>query len=286
MYVFLRFPGFKYKALTFSYDDGSIYDGRLLDIMREYGLKGTFNLNSGMFGNEGLKRMTREETYKTFAESGQEIASHGEFHQGLAELDSAAVAREVLRDREDLETMFQRRVYGLAYSNGSYNDKVVEILKTCGIKYARTTDQTRHFAVPADWLRWKPTCHHANPDLMQLAEAFLADQGGWYYWFHAPKLFYIWGHSKEFEVGNNWHIIEEFAKRVGKRDDVWYATNGEIYEYVQAYNRLEYSALGDIITNPTDKDVYLHYYGKDVMIPAGKTVMVEADKRLIPPQNK
>ncbi len=93
MYVFLRFPGFRYKALTLSYDDGSIYDKRLLSIMQEYGLKGTFNLNSGMFGNEGLKRMTHEQTYEAFAKSGQEVASHGEFHQSLAELESAALMK-------------------------------------------------------------------------------------------------------------------------------------------------------------------------------------------------
>ena len=37
----------KYKALTFSFDDGNFDDIRLIKIMNKYGLKGTFNLNSG-----------------------------------------------------------------------------------------------------------------------------------------------------------------------------------------------------------------------------------------------
>ena len=45
-YQFLRFPGGKAKALTFSYDDGCSEDLRFADTLTKYGLKGTFNLNS------------------------------------------------------------------------------------------------------------------------------------------------------------------------------------------------------------------------------------------------
>ena len=36
------------KAITFSYDDGIEQDLPLLQILRDYGLKGTFNLNTGL----------------------------------------------------------------------------------------------------------------------------------------------------------------------------------------------------------------------------------------------
>ena len=41
-----RFPGFKYKAVTLSYDDGTIYDKKLIEIMSKYGIRGTFNLST------------------------------------------------------------------------------------------------------------------------------------------------------------------------------------------------------------------------------------------------
>ena len=41
------FPKGRYKALTFSYDDGREEDRRLVSIFRKHGLKATFNLNSG-----------------------------------------------------------------------------------------------------------------------------------------------------------------------------------------------------------------------------------------------
>ena len=46
------YPDGKPKALTFSYDDGEHYDRRLVGIFNEYGLKGTFHLNSGNLGKQ------------------------------------------------------------------------------------------------------------------------------------------------------------------------------------------------------------------------------------------
>lgn len=43
----------KNKAITFSYDDGVTQDRRLIELFGRYGLKATFNLNSGLFGLQG-----------------------------------------------------------------------------------------------------------------------------------------------------------------------------------------------------------------------------------------
>ena len=58
-YCFLRFPEGKFKAVTLSYDDGVQADIRLAGILDKYGMKGTFNINTGFFGNPG--KMTPEE---------------------------------------------------------------------------------------------------------------------------------------------------------------------------------------------------------------------------------
>ncbi len=50
----------KYKALTFSFDDGNFDDIRLIKIMNKYGLKGTFNINSGK-NKEYLMLMPRNQ---------------------------------------------------------------------------------------------------------------------------------------------------------------------------------------------------------------------------------
>ena len=41
------------KALTFSYDDGNVQDKKLLDILNRYGMKCTFNVNTGLDFDHG-----------------------------------------------------------------------------------------------------------------------------------------------------------------------------------------------------------------------------------------
>ncbi len=274
-YCFLRFPNFKLKALTLSYDDGAVFDKKLIEIMSKYGLKGTFNINSGLFAEqEGGRCLTQKEAIDLYTQFNHEVAVHGVKHLPLAEIDSAQAVEEILTDRKNLEKAFHRLVHGMAYAYGSYNDAVVEILRLCGIHYARTVDDSEGFSIPTDWLRWMPTCHHRNPKLMDMAKSFLEEQEGGY-WRKSPKLFYLWGHSYEFEDDNEWHIIENFAKFMGNREDIWYATNGEIYDYVQAYHRLQFSAEGTFVYNPSVLDVYICHAGKNYCIPIGKTVYLE-----------
>ena len=274
-YRFLVFPDFKEKALTLSYDDGVIYDKKLIEIMQKHGLKGTFNINSELFAaNEGERRMTAKTAIELYQSTGMEVAVHGAKHWSLAEVPSEMMVRDVAVDRENLENLTGGLVQGMAYANGSYSDEVVEVLKKCGIKYARTTVSTEKFSIPNDWLRLPATCHHGNPKLMELAKSFIEEPSGRYYWSPKTKLFYLWGHSYEFNDNNNWEIIEEFAAYMGGRNDVWYATNGEIYDYVQAYNRLEFSIAGKWVHNPTSIDVYLDYLHHKVVVPAGKTVQL------------
>ena len=93
-YSFLRFPDFKRKSVTLSYDDGVMFDKRLMEIMDKHGLKGTFNINSGLFGKEpGGRRLTKEEAYELYANSSQEVAVHGFRHLSLTEVDKKSLSR-------------------------------------------------------------------------------------------------------------------------------------------------------------------------------------------------
>ena len=275
MYRFLRFPDFKYKAVTLSYDDGVVFDRTLIKILDKYGLKCTFNLNSELYAEKsGGRRLTKDEATELYADSVHEVAVHGAKHLSLAEVSPEAATRDVITDRENLEKQFKRIIKGMAYANGSVNDRAVEILKDCGIHYARTTAATYKFDIPTDWLRLPATCHHSAKNLAELADEFLAQKEGGYFWGNSPKLFYLWGHSYEFNDNNNWEIIENFAKKVGNRDDIWYCTNGELYDYCKAYERLEYSVDGKTIKNGTDTDIYLCYYGSNALVKAGTVLKI------------
>lgn len=271
--MYMRLKDGKRKVLTLSYDDGVIQDARLIKILNEYGIKGTFHVNSCVYipGNEKKfsKRMTLSEAKELYMNSGHELAAHGLTHPFLDQLKSDEVVYEVMEDRKILEREFQTVVRGMSYPYGTYNDEVVDILKKCGIRYCRTTKSTEDFKFPTEWLTLHPTCHHKNPRLMELAEKFVA---GNLRRESENRMFYLWGHSYEFDNDNNWDVIEEFAKYVGGRDDVWYATNIEIYDYVKAYENLQTSVDKKIVHNPSAIDVWVYMNGQTYAVKAGETI--------------
>lgn len=266
--IFMKFPGGIKKALTLSYDDGVEQDVRLLSIMQKHGIKGTFNLNSGLYGQEGKhSRMSRSKTTETFAGSGMEIAVHGFMHASLSQLPVNLCTMEVAEDRLHLEEQFHRLVRGMAYANGSYDESVIECLKCCGIAYARTTISTRDFRLPSDWYRLTPTCHHKDEQLMELAHKFVEEKDR-----KEARLFYLWGHSYEFEEDNNWERIEHFAEYMGGRKDIWYATNIEIHDYVEAFREMLFGMDGSMVYNRTIHTLYFERDGENWQIAPGETI--------------
>jgi hypothetical protein len=43
-----------------------------------------------------------------------------------------------------------------------------------------------------------------------------------------PQIFYIWGHSFEFDVDRTWDKMEEFCRLVSGKEDIYYGCNTEI----------------------------------------------------------
>ena len=270
MRVFYTFPEGKAKALTMSYDDGNFQDERLVEIFNRYGIKGTFNLNGGMLG-EG-NRIPAERIPELYR--GHEIATHSLTHPTLTRLSLPYEAHEILEDRKILEKVTGQIVRGHAYPNGVYNEALKQLLKSLGIAYARVTTASNGFELPEDPLEWLPTCHHVDPNLLKKAAFFVDFQKPQYL-----KLFYVWGHSYEFDNDNSWDKIEEFCRILGGRDDIWYCTNLEIIDYLEAARRLQYTADCSAVYNPSAISVWVQpkedgvEWGQDVTeVPAGATV--------------
>src|SRR5690606_17286351 len=120
------------------------------------------------------------------------------------------------------------------------------------IEYARVVQSTGHFGMPDDLLEWQPTCHHKH-NLLQLAEQFIALHKKQYLY-----MMYVWGHSYEFDNDGNWNVIEDFCSLIGGRQDIWYATNMEIVDYLAAYRQLKFAASGRFVWNPGAATVWLN----------------------------
>ena len=264
--VYMRYPNFRSKALTLSYDDGVEQDARFIDIINKAGIKCTFNLSSNKFlkapkefaKGKVHRLLTRDAAIALYKDSGHEVAVHTLDHLFPIAISPIVATAQVYEDRKKLEQMFDTEVRGMAYPYGQYPDTMVEIVKNCGIAYARTTDATHSFSLPTDWLRLPTTCHHKDPKLTALCDQFLNKNIK-----ERAILFYLWGHTFEFESDNNWDVIEEFCDKMGGHDDIWYATNIEICDYVEAYRTLRFSADGAYVTNPTCIPIYLYVQDDD-----------------------
>ena len=263
--IYTCFPGGKHKVLTMSYDDGRQEDYRLVELFNKHGIKGTFNLNAGIDWDD--KRIPLNE-YKTVYE-GHEVACHTYTHPTIARCPLEQVAQQILADRRGLEDLIGRPVRGLAYPNGSYSKDIIAMLPALGIKHARVVPTTGHFGMPDNFLEWAGTCHH-NGQLMEKGKAFAE-------LFKTQYLYmmYVWGHSYEFTDRDNWHVMEEFCQFIGGRDDIWYATNIEICDYVNAWKRMITSADGRRVFNPNCHPIWLWADGKTWKVEAGCEILLD-----------
>ncbi|MBQ7302777.1 MAG: polysaccharide deacetylase family protein [Clostridia bacterium] len=280
-YQFLRFPNGKSKAVTLSYDDACPQDVRFSEIISRYGLKCTFNLNSPtMRGDAALSKETVE---TCFLANGHEIAVHGYFHKAPGIIRPIEGIRDVLECRTELEQTYGHIIRGMAYpdsgitnfANGTDFARIKNYLTDLGIVYARTLGgDNNSFLLPEDWHRWMPTAHHNNPHIFDYIDEFVNLQlpATVYHAARYPRLFYLWGHSYEFDLNQNWDRLTEICEKLAGKDDIWYATNMEIYEYVNAYNALVYSADGTMVYNPTLFTVWFDVDGKPYEIKSGETI--------------
>lgn len=255
------FSGGRKKALTFSYDDGNINDIRLAQLYTKYGVKGTFHLNSARLGELTAERIAElRERY-----IGHEISCHTVHHGWPNKMPGASVVRETFEDRCALEKIAGYPVIGMSYPYGAYDTVSIDAMRACGIVYSRTTRATKGFSVPEDFMQWHPTCHHNGA--AELCESFLADG-------YSGRLFYIWGHSYELRTEEDWEQYEQLVARLAGHEDIWYATNIEIYEYTVAQRNLRISADEKIFYNPSAIDVWVSRDGEIIHIPAGQTVTI------------
>ena len=170
--VKFTFPGGKFKCLTMSYDDGRIYDRRLVDIFNKYGIKGTFHLNASKLGQDRF--VTAEEIPELY--KGHEVSCHMYTHPQAPYIPERSIMEEMRLDKDALEKACGYIVRGMSYPYGKFNERVADVLRMTGMEYSRTTRKTLSFMLPEDFLIWHPTCHHKD-NISELADKFLASDG-------------------------------------------------------------------------------------------------------------
>ena len=225
----------KKKAVTFSFDDGVTQDIRLIEIFNKYGLKGTFNLNSGFLGLDGtLDRNGRTVRHDKIAAdkikdvySGHEIAVHTVTHPNLTGLEESEIIKQVENDRIRLSEICGYEVVSMAYPCGGVNndDRVAQVIKdNTGVFFARGLESTYSFDLQDNLLRFKPTVYYIESCLDEVVDRFLALDP------NEPALLYIWGHSYEMDAEYiSWEKFEQVCKKLSGHADIFYGTNKEVF---------------------------------------------------------
>ena len=273
----MLFPQGKSKALILSFDDGRAADRHLVKLMNAYSLVGTFHLNSNKLGTSDY--LTKEEIKTLF--KGHEVSCHTANHPNLTSLSKIDVIYEVLEDRKELERLATYPVRGMSYPFGNTNNFVIDAITGLGIEYARTVGDTYNFSIPTDFLKWQPTIHlfgktnyipndTANDrrelgQFYQLTTDFLKT--------NSLALFYVWGHSWEYEgSGNKWAEVEKFFKTISRNPDIYYTTQIGLVDYINAFKNLKFSVDKTMVYNQSSIKVYFKKDGIFYSIPSGMTI--------------
>ena len=263
------YPGGKAKAVTFSYDDGPRTDIKLIEILDKYGLKGTFNLN----GNGVITKMQIWDDWNLEIYRNHEIATHNFRHISFSVHTKEQILTEMYWDRRVLETLSERFITGHAYASSALAGAVQtaqDALKALGITYARVTSPSgENFALPRKWLYWEPCCHHSQQgDLLEKGENFLKTDE------QKMHLMLVWGHVTELDRDNTYGMMEEFCKRMAEcKERIFFATNGEIADYLQACERCRNSGNGKSIKNTSFTTLFAAKEGKILPIAPGETLI-------------
>lgn len=223
------------KIFTFSFDDGTVQDKRLIAMLKKYGFTATFNLSSGLFGYEysfdmnghhvvhtRLSAEEAKEVYKDF-----EVAAHTRTHNCLRLLPRKEIIEEVVPDYIALSELFGYPVRGLAYAWGgtNYDRLSTDILQNdTNIRYARNVEESGTLNFPENFLEWHPSAHILSDDTDRLLSEFEKAEN--------DCLLYIWGHTFELDFDNGWERTEKILERLSKIGGAVCMTNMQIYREI------------------------------------------------------
>ncbi len=243
------------KFFTVSFDDGTEQDVRLVALMEKYGIRGTVNLSSGLFGQreEGVSRETTEaladgterrirvcydhnilpleQAKELYSRDYIEIAGHGAHHTHQAALDSEELRAEIAGDAAQLEKIFGRKVRGHIFPYGEYNEECLSVMEEAGLVYGRyvtSAGPDADFAFHAERGIIRPTCRMTDGFALPLLERFISAPCG-----DEDMVFYFWGHSFELDYGIDSAsdaFLETLFRTAAEADGIEFVTNGELID--------------------------------------------------------
>jgi peptidoglycan/xylan/chitin deacetylase (PgdA/CDA1 family) len=127
--VFARLPARADTIVSLTFDDNTSGHATAAQILNQYGMKGTFYVNSARIGTSSAYLTLNQ--LRSIAASGHEIAGHTLNHLNLTQQSAAEARRQVCDDRAQLQAWGFNPV-SFAYPFGAFNGSVQDIVEDCG----------------------------------------------------------------------------------------------------------------------------------------------------------
>ena len=205
------------------WDDGVQNDISLVELLRRYGAKATFNLNPGLMGetrtpNRWADRAHAGWSFNGFVSgklsrndiaevySGFQVASHCWCHETVGRRPDDVWIKAAVDARHYLEDIVQRECPGFAWPCGTYSPETVALLRQNGFAYGRTTVSVDDVTACTEPMALHPNCHFMARDFWDRYERA-----------RATGVFYFWGHSYEmYEYPPLWDQFEQKIRAISE----------------------------------------------------------------------
>ena len=194
------------RIVCLSFDDGTIYDKRFIELLNKYNLKATLNLNSGLkdfiwyFDGKPIRRLDLEK-YK-YLYDGHEVASHSLTHPYFSSLSKEEIVNQVQTDIDKLNSIFNRNIVGFAFPfHDQTEDNIKTVKENIKLEYIRYSYFSNDY-LPKDRYHIPINALYDDEDIYDRLEEFSKNE-------LENSLFVIAGHAYEFEMKNDWEKIEK-----------------------------------------------------------------------------
>lgn len=258
------YPQGKDKAFNISYDDGVIQDVRFVNLLNQYGLKGTFNLNSGLMKQEFewvhengmvVKRLPEAVVQRLY--TGHEVASHTYSHPYMDALSRGDILSQMAADRFFLQQLTRQEVAGFAVPFLHYSPLIADCARECGFAYARISEESHSYLPPEDHFWWRGGKFHWDGDLEDYVAGFLQTD-------IELALCQLVGHSYDLDVYHMWDRMEQILRMVAVDESVAPMTNLELARYLAQMKKVEITS--EAIYNPGNCDLWFRVDGETVCL--------------------
>ncbi len=243
----------KKKAyFTTSWDDGSIYDIKLAELLTRYHTKGTFYLPiKNVERNDSLSSKQLVEIAREF-----EIGGHTYSHIPLTSITDETSKNEIENGKKALQDIIGEEIVCFCPPQGKFKRKHLKMIENCGFLLCRTVGYLRTTIIIESIFDSKIALMHPTLQVyphnlinyicscvkrVDLEGAkyiaknlhLISNWGNFLYSLLreveiSGGVFHLWGHSWELEEHNLWGRLESLLKHVKESGKFEFINNSEV----------------------------------------------------------